>query len=275
MTNMSLRNIYIILVTLLLASFQAEAADVRTLGAGDVVKITVYGQPDLTTVTRISEKNSINFPLVGEVFIGGLPANAAENQIEHELSSKGFVKNPQVNLFVEQRFQTLNDTVTIVGYVEKPGNYVLQGSAVEGVRSLVDLVAAAGGIRRDSASSKGILIRVEEGKRKKFSFDLYQMLNEGAVDSSSYKLKGGDVIYIPEMDVFYIYGQVQRSGRYRLERGMRVTQALAVGGGITDHGSEKDIQIQRNINGKITTLDVGLTDEILKDDVIYVKESFF
>ncbi|MVF13963.1 polysaccharide export protein EpsE [Ketobacter sp. MCCC 1A13808] len=258
----------------LLTSFQASAVDARSLSVGDVVKISVYGQSDLTTVTRISENNSINFPLIGEVVIGGLSVGTAEDLIEHQLSSKGFVKNPQVNLFVEQLFQTLNNTVTILGHVEKPGNYVLQGASVEGVRTLVHLIAAAGGLRPE-ASNKGILTRVDGKNRERFNFDLYEMVNKGTLESAEYKLQGGDVVYIPEMDVFYIYGQVQQPGRYRLEQGMRVMQALPVAGGITDHGSEKGIQIQRNVNGKIKTLDVNPTDEVLKDDVVYVKESFF
>lgn len=257
-----------------MTTLRTTAAEVRTLGVGDVVRIKVYGQPDMTTVTRISENNSINFPLIGDVRIGGMSAANAENLIESELSRKGFVKNAQVNLFVEQRFQTLNNTVTILGHVEKPGNYVLQGSTVEGVHSLVDLIAAAGGTKKEAATV-GVLIRAQAGKHIKYTFDLYKMLSEGLFDLSRYALQGGDVVYIPEMDVFYIYGQVQRPGRYRLERGMRVMQALPVGGGVTDRGSEKAIQIQRNVGGKIKTLDVNTTDEVLKDDVIYVKESFF
>ena len=38
------------------------------LGAGDMVRITVYEHPDLSTVVRVSQAGSINFPLVGEVF---------------------------------------------------------------------------------------------------------------------------------------------------------------------------------------------------------------
>ena len=110
----------------LMTTLRTTAAEVRTLGVGDVVRIKVYGQPDMTTVTRISENNSINFPLIGDVRIGGMSAANAENLIESELSRKGFVKNAQVNLFVEQRFQTLNNTVTILGHVEKPGNYALE-----------------------------------------------------------------------------------------------------------------------------------------------------
>jgi polysaccharide export outer membrane protein len=58
----------------------AHAADVP-LGAGDVVKVSVFGNPDLTLETRVSEAGSISFPLIGEVTVGGLPASAAEKKI--------------------------------------------------------------------------------------------------------------------------------------------------------------------------------------------------
>jgi len=273
---MRIRNtlLSLLLFANIFTAINAIAADVRLLGAGDVVRITVYGLPDMTTVTRISENNRISFPLIGDVAIGGLTATEAEAKIASELSRRGFVKKAQVNLFVEQRFQTLNDTVTVLGQVAKPGNYVLHGSTVEGVQNLIDLIAAAGGTN-EMAGDRVILVRNNGKNREKTTYDLYDILGEGAANASDYNLRGGDVVYIPEMDVFYIYGQVQKPGRYRLERGMRIMQALPVGGGISDRGSEKGIQIKRNIDGNIKTLDVDPTDEVLKDDVIYVKERLF
>ncbi|WP_345420330.1 polysaccharide biosynthesis/export family protein [Halioxenophilus aromaticivorans] len=271
---MSLRNILITFSLGLLFSGPLWAQNGGFLGVGDIVKITVYGQPDMTTVTRISERNSINFPLIGDVAIGGKSADEAETVIARELSRRGFVKNAQVNLFVEQSFQALNDTVTILGEVARPGNYPIQGSAVEGVQSVVDLVAAAGGTT-ENAGAVVSLVRGGTGGRTKLDIDLYEILTSGTTNPASYKLAGGDVIFVPEMDVFYIYGQVQRPGRYRLERGMRVMQALSVSGGISDRGSEKGVEIKRNVDGAIKDIDVDATDEVLKGDVIYVKERLF
>ena len=46
------------------------------LGVGDVVKITVYQNPDLSVEARVSETGQINFPLIGNVTIGGLSVSA-------------------------------------------------------------------------------------------------------------------------------------------------------------------------------------------------------
>lgn len=253
---------------------QVLAVGAGFLGAGDIVRITVYGQPDMTTVTRISENNSINFPLIGDVVVGGMSAADAESAIARELSRRGFVKNAQVNLFVEQSFQTLSDTVTILGHVERPGNYPLQGSTVEGVQTVIDLIAAAGGTD-DKAANNVVLMRGAQAGRSRLEIDLYEILTGGAQNPASYKLEGGDVVFVPEMDVFYIYGQVQRPGRYRLERDMKIMQAISVGGGVSDRGSEKGLEIRRTIDGVVKRINVDVTDEVLVGDVIYVKERLF
>ncbi len=252
----------------------ARAGDATLLGAGDVVKISVYGQPDLATTTRIAESNKITFPLIGDVAIGGLSTANAEEKISYLLTSGGFVKNAQVNIFVEQRLQTLANTVTILGQVARPGKYPLQTGTVEGVENLIDLLAAAGGTN-DSAADYLVMIKKNGKKETKTRVDLIALLQEGSVDKFNYTLEGGDVVFVPEMDVFYVYGQVQRPGRYRLERNMTVMQALSVGGGITDRGSEKGIQIKRRVKDSTATIDAKPTDQLVKDDVIYVKESLF
>jgi polysaccharide export outer membrane protein len=77
----------------------ALAAEVE-LGAGDVVKVSVYNNPDLALETRVSESGSITFPLIGKVEVGGLSPAAAEQKIAGLLESGGFLRKAQVNLIV-------------------------------------------------------------------------------------------------------------------------------------------------------------------------------
>ena len=89
-------------------------------------------------------------------------------------------------------------------------------------------------------------------------------------------LQGGDIIYVHRAPVFYIYGEVQRAGSFRVERDMTVMQALAQGGGPTARGSEKRIRMHRKTaSGAIVQMEPQLTDSIQANDVIYVKESIF
>src|SRR6266478_7603509 len=76
--------------------------------------------------------------------------------------------------------------------------------------------------------------------------------------------------------MFYIYGQVQKPGQYRLERGMTVIQALATGGGVTGKGTQRGIvRHRRDPSGKVKEEGVTLDEDVQDQDVIYVKESLF
>ena len=89
-------------------------------------------------------------------------------------------------------------------------------------------------------------------------------------------IAGGDMIYVHRMPMFYIYGEVQRPGSSRLERGMTVRQALAQGGGPTVRGTERRLRIhRRGADGKVEILTPGMDDPVRVDDVIYVNESLF
>src|SRR2546429_8649783 len=78
----------------LIASQAAFAQSHELLGDGDTVRISVFQNPDLTTEARISERGSINFPLIGEVVIGGLPAPGAPTRIPPKLSPGEIVVRP-------------------------------------------------------------------------------------------------------------------------------------------------------------------------------------
>ena len=80
-------------LALLMTMGAALAADLP-LGPGDVMKVSVYGSPDLTLETRVSEGGSISFPLIGQVAVGGLSTVAAERKIAQALESGGYVKKP-------------------------------------------------------------------------------------------------------------------------------------------------------------------------------------
>jgi polysaccharide export outer membrane protein len=76
--------------------------------------------------------------------------------------------------------------------------------------------------------------------------------------------------------LFYIYGQVQKPGQFRLERGMTVMQALAAGGGLTEKGTTRGVVLhRRDAKGKVQEESVSLDDDVRDQDVIYVKVSIF
>ena len=99
-------------------------------------------------------------------------------------------------------------------------------------------------------------------------------LNEKSEDDIT--VSGGDTLYVNKAPVFYIYGEAQRPGPYRIERGMTVMQALAQGGGPTVRGSGTRLRLhRRDATGKLVESAPQLTDPVQAEDVIYVRESLF
>ncbi|MDP3844419.1 MAG: polysaccharide export protein EpsE [Oxalobacteraceae bacterium] len=246
-------------------SFGASAADVL-LGPSDVLKISVYGNPDLSLETRVSQTGGITFPLVGEVKVGGLAIPAAEKEIAGLLMSGGFVLKPQVNILVTSRQSQL---VSVLGQVAKPGRY-----PIDGKHSLIDILALAGGVATDGGD-KVSLIRKRDGQSQKEVVDLIEMVRSGNL-KKDLDLKTDDVVYVERAPKFYVYGEVQKPGPYRLERNMTVQQVLSVGGGLTARGTERGIRVKRrDADGKVKEFRADLENLVEMDDVIYVKESWF
>ena len=243
----------------------ADAAE-TPLGAGDVVKLSVYGNPDLALETRISEAGTITFPLVGQVDIGGLSVAAAERKIAGMLEKGGYLKKAQVNMIVT----TLqSQQVAVLGHVNRPGRY-----PVEGKRSVLDLLALAGGMSADGGDSIS-LVRNRNGAVSRETIDIVQMVRSGQLDQNM-AVAGGDVIYVERAPRFYIVGEVQRPGAFKVERSMTVLQALSAGGGLTQRGTDRGIRITRkDASGKPVMIQAKHDDIVQDDDVITVKESWF
>lgn len=235
------------------------------LGSGDTVRISVYGSPDLNTETRVTKAGSINFPLLGNVGIGGLTPAQAEKKIATALEKGSYVKEPHVNLVVTQFYSQF---VSVLGNVYKPGRFSL-----DRVSTLSDALALAGGVA-PNGSDIVTLSRNEAGETIKVKYDLREILSNRKVNNPT--VKTGDIIYVPDAPVFYIHGEVQRPGSFKLQRNMTVAQALSTGGGLTIRGTERGIEIQRlDQSGQLKTFSASLGDKLQENDVIVIKESWF
>lgn len=247
---------------------QASSGQVEyRIGAGDILKISVFKNPDLTLEARVSEVGAISFPLVGSVQVSDLTLPAAEKKIADLLKEGGFVVNPQVNILLETAFGNL---VSVLGEVNKPGRYALDAAGGR----LSGMLATAGGIM-PTGSDTVIVSGTRNGKPFRREIDVVKAAMQGNT-GDDILLSGGDTVFVNHQPMFYIYGQVQKAGQYRLERDMTVMQALAVGGGITTKGTRRGIVLhRRDAHGKVNEIEVSLDDDVKDSDVIYVKESLF
>ena len=238
------------------------------LGVGDIVKITVYQNPDLTVEgARISENGQINFPLIGAVVVSGLTVPAAEQKIAKQLRDGGFVLRPQVTI---QLGLIRSSVISILGQVAKPGRFPIEAVGTK----VSEMIAIAGGVAPGGADTV-TLVGTRNGRPIKLDIDLPSILQSGKTELDLV-VENGDVIYADRAPTAYIYGEVQRPGQFKIERGMTLMQVIAVNGGVSARGTQRGIKVhRRDQQGNVTVSDIGLNDPVQRDDVIYVKESLF
>jgi len=257
---------YALALLTLFAAGMSRAQAEYLLGAGDLVRVTVYDHADLVTETRVNEQGSILFPLLGEVSVAGYSASQAAVRIARMLEAGGFLRNPQVNLVV---LEFKGQEVSVLGRVNRPGKFPLQQAS-----RLTDVLAMAGGAAVDGADTL-VLLSGKGTNSSRREIDLIGLLRDGN-PQLNVAIINDDVLYIPREPRFYIYGEVQRPGAFRLERNMSLVQALSLGGGLTTRGTQKGIRIlRRDASNTLREVTASLGDLLQPDDVIFVRESLF
>lgn len=237
------------------------------LAAGDSVRITTFQNPDLSLETRISESGSVSFPLLGSVKLLGLTTGQAEKLIENGLKSGNFVKQPQVSVVV---VQVRGNQVSVLGQVQRPGRYPIE----TGELRLTDLIASAGGIA-PTGSDIVVVVGTRNGKPFRAEVDFPRVFTSDRL-AEDVLLQNEDVVYVDRAPTYYMYGEVQRPGAQRLERGLTLLQALAASGGVTQRGTEKGIRVHRKgPDGKTQVVTPVMDDQLQDGDVVYVRESLF
>jgi polysaccharide export outer membrane protein len=175
------RFIVIIVSVLLLTLWAAIAVGATSdyqIGPGDVLKITIYDHPDLTTVARVDNEGYILLPLAENVRVGGLTTTSASQTIAAKLGA-GFIVNPQVSVFV-QEFRSR--VVYVTGQVNRPSAFT-----VEPDTTVIKAITMAGGFTPLASQGRIKIIRKTNGVEKVLK---KVPLNE--------KLMPGDVMVIPE-----------------------------------------------------------------------------
>ena len=249
------------------ASSTAPATNEYKIGSGDVVRISVYQNPDLTLETRITEAGIVTYPLLGTIRLGGLGVTAAEKLIGDGLRNGNFVKQPQVTIVV---LQVRGNQASVLGQVNRPGRFPIEVADMR----LTDLLATAGGTSVNG-SDQVVLSGTRNGAPYRLEVDLPTLFGPGGRDKDVL-IQNGDTIWVNRQPLIFIYGEVQRPGAVRLERDMTVMQALATGGGLNLRGTERGIRVHRKgTDGKVQVLQPKMDDTLLEGDVVFVQESLF
>lgn len=253
-------------------SAMAQPGD-YTLGPGDIIRILVFQNPDLTLETRVSESGTINYPLIGNVKVGGMPLSEASRAIASELKSGGFVQQPQVNILL---LEVRGNQVSVLGEVNRPGRFPLETFNTR----VSEMLAMAGGIESAIGPNGGgsdtvIVSGMRNGQPFRQEIDIPSLFLKDQPENDII-VAAGDVVYVPPAPLYYIYGEAQRPGSFRIRRGMTIQQALAEAGGPSLRGTQRGMKLyRRNAEGVVEVAETKLTDLVQPNDVIFVTESLF
>lgn len=241
-----------------------------TLGAGDLVEVSVYNVPELATKARVSNGGDIYLPLIDYVHVDGLTQEEAQSLIEKRYEDGGFVKNPHVTIFVDD---AASQGVTVLGEVLKPGIYPDIAD-----HKLYELISEAGGFT-PAASRKIAVLR--QNQKEPIRVELPRNLADDP--SRNIEINPGDTITVPRAPVVYVVGDVGHPSGFLVDNGtLSVLQALALAGGVNHTAKLGGARIIRKGPNGMTEvklevkkmLEAKTPDQMLQaDDILFVPVS--
>ncbi len=247
--------------------------DSLSVGVGDQIFITVFGQPDMSAEVTVNDNQQVTLPLVGMLKVGGLSPAAIEKLVAMRLKDGDYLRNPEVSVQVRQ---VRSQMISVLGEVQRPGRFALLGKL-----SVLDALATAGGLTARADRTVFLIRRKptadgsKEIERQEIAIQLDQLIDvvKGDVDLD---LKNLDVIYVGQQKLFYVHGEVRKPGAYPMEPELTVMRVLAISGGVTDRGSMRRIRIHRKgASNQIEEFTPTLNTKISGGDVVFVDERLF
>lgn len=162
----------------------------------DLLRIDIYQEDDLRTMSRVDAKGKINLPLVGEVVVAGLSLSEAQKSVETAYREGRYLRNPQVTINIETYAAR---EVSIQGQIRSPGRYPLP---IETSMTVLELVSRAGGFTDTAKGTAVNITRVSpDGKKQVFTIDVDSLLkgkDRANISDNSLMLEPGDIVFVPE-----------------------------------------------------------------------------
>jgi polysaccharide biosynthesis/export protein len=242
------------------------------VGAQDVLKVTVFDEPQLSGTFRVDVDGAFTYPFLGRIKAVGQNLRTIEADLARLLAD-GYVRRPQVAIEVEQY---RSRSIFVVGEVRTPGKYALSADM-----TLIEALAQAGSTTENAGTEILILHPADPNGSEQAEPDATpdgRTIRINLADLQSGKilenvmLREGDTLFVPKAERFFVTGHVRSPGAYTFERGMTVLQAISLAGGLSEKGSNRGIKVVRVINGQKKEVGVKLTDAIQPNDTLVVRQ---
>jgi polysaccharide biosynthesis/export protein len=220
------------------------------LGPDDQLEIS---GPELTEFgnkpVRIDSDGDVQAPLVGRIHIAGLTVQQVE--VELNKSLRKYIREPQVVVSVAE---VRSQPVSILGAVNTPGVHQIQGH-----KTLLEMLASAGGLRQDAGYSVRITRQLEWGciplpgvaldSTGKFSVAELNLkkIMEAKDPAENIQILPHDVISVPKAEMVFVIGEVRRSGGFVLgeHKSISVLEALSMAEGLNTTADTRHAKILR------------------------------
>lgn len=228
-----------------------DAADRYRIGPGDVLDIRILNRPNLSRESiRVEGNGMIRMPLIENEIQAGCKT---EGELAREISARyaKFYKNLQVDVFIKEYRGT---QVAIIGFVNEQGRFQLQRR----IRLLELLTYAKGPAGRAGQSINVIhsppLLSCQKAEPETVEtgtgFSTYKLSDTlaGKLDANPY-LQAGDIVTLPEADQIYVVGNVHTPLTIPLKDPIRLSEAIAMAGGVSKDTKKDKIRILRQEPG--------------------------
>jgi len=156
------------------------------IGPGDILKINVYGEKELSGLYQVNPNGEIVFPFIGVVNVNNRD-NLSLAQIIVKKLKKGYIKNPQVTVFVKD---VVSKSVFVLGQVKKAGKYPMKTRL-----NLVEAIALAGGFTKFADTTNVVVRRKINNGDKRFIINVKLIVNGS---KPTFILMPGDIIFVKE-----------------------------------------------------------------------------
>ena len=251
----------LVAAVLLLTAGGALTAQEYIIGPGDVLRITVWGQDDLSKEYPVTLDGRVPFPLIGNVQAAGLTTTLLAKRL-HDLLEKDYLVNPQVLVAVKEY---LSSKIHVVGEAERPGLLYLTGPT-----TVLEVISKAGLAR--TAGKELVLVRGEskEGPAGVVRSTILLRLDVRKIHAGDVKenilVQNGDMLFVPKGSAFFVLGEVTKAGTFPLDKETSVLEAITVAGGFSNTAAPSGVKVLRRLpDGKQETIALDMSGAVPKD----------